>query len=166
MRGVPLLAAAVIGAAAVLSGCGQQHPATGPAAPKPPSGSSSAVSVACGGRPVAHGKLTITGADSGASFCVTRGTNVTVFLKGTPARKWAPIKASSSVLRPSANGELALALGVTGASFAAARLGTVAITSSRPACGRSSPPGDGAAGTGTLSCQAILAFRATVTVVS
>jgi hypothetical protein len=165
MRGVPVLAAAAIGAAAVLSGCGQQH-GTGAGAAAPASSSSPATgpgpsALCAGGRPAAHGsRLTITGADSGSSFCVTRGTNVTVFLKGTPARKWSPIKASGSALRPSANGELALALGVTGASFAAVQPGTAIITSGRPACG----PGETASGTGSMSCNAILAFRVTVTV--
>ena len=161
MRGVPVLTAAVISTAVVLSGCGQQHgTGVGVAAPPPSPGSGSSGSCP-GGRPATHGKLTITGAESGASFCVTRGTNVVVFLKGTPARKWSPIHASSGVLRPSANGELALALGVTGASFEAARPGTAVITSGRPACG----PGETASG-GSLSCDAILAFRATVTVIS
>jgi hypothetical protein len=165
MRGVPVLAAAVIGAAAVLSGCGQQHgTGVGVAAPAPSTSTATGPgpSALCrGGRPATHGRLTITGAESGLSFCVTRGTNVAVFLKsGTPARKWSPIKASGTALRPSANGELALALGVTGASFAAVRPGTAIITSGRPACG----PGDTASSTGSMSCTAILAFRVTVTV--
>jgi len=167
MRGVPVLTAAVIGTAVVLSGCGQQHgTGVGVAAPAPSTShspaSGSGSSGSCpGGRPATHGKLTINGAESGAAFCVTRGTNVVVFLKGTPARKWSPIHASSGVLRPSANGELALALGVTGASFEAAQPGTAVITSGRPACG----PGETASG-GSLSCDAILEFRATVTVIS
>jgi hypothetical protein len=164
MRGVPVLAAVVISAAVVLSGCGQQHgTGVGVAAPAPSSSPATGPgpSALCpGGRPATHPRLTITGADSGSSFCVTRGTNVTVFLKGTPARKWSPIKATGNALRPSANGELALALGVTGASFAAVEPGTTIITSGRPACG----PGETASGTGSMSCNAILAFRVTVTV--
>ena len=164
MRGMPVLSAVAIGAAAVLSGCGQQHGTGAGAAPPAPSSSATAgpgpSALCAGGRPARHARLTITGADSGSSFCVTRGTNVTVFLKGTPARKWSPIKAAGSALRPSASGELALALGVTGASFAAVRSGTAIITSGRPACG----PGDTASSTGSMSCTAILAFRVTVTV--
>ncbi len=169
MRSVPVLAAVIIGAAAVLSGCGQQHPGTSAAgAASSPSAASPAgqVAAACGGGSAMQGHaLTITSVDNGKSFCVTRGTGVAVYLKGTPARKWARIQASSAVLKPSANGELMLALGVTGASFVAARPGTAIITSSRPACGPGVPPGDGATGAGTLPCATILAFRVTVTVV-
>jgi hypothetical protein len=165
MRGVPVIAAVIISAAAVLPGCGRQHSGSGAATTPSPSGSSSAVSAACaGGRPATHGRLTITAADSGMSFCVTRGSNVAVFLKGTQARKWSPIRATGGVLRPSANGEMTLALGVTGASFEAARPGTAFLVSGRPACGPGVPPGDGATGTGTFMCDSILAFRVTVTV--
>jgi hypothetical protein len=165
MRGTHVLTAVIIGAAAVLSGCGR-HPVPG-AAPAP---SSSATASPGGGaaasRPGAHGtRLTVTTADNYKSFCVTRGTNVVVFLKGSAARKWAPIHASPRVLVPHANGELALAIGVTGASFLAVQPGTAIITSSRPACGPGVPPGDSATGTGTFSCDAIIAFRVAVTVI-
>ena len=166
MRGTQVLTAAVIGAAAVISGCGQQHPrppaaaAPSSSAPAPPG----SVTAAC--RPAMRGaRLTITAADNDRSFCVTRGTAVTVLLKGTAARKWAPIRVSSAALTPHANGELMLALGVTGASFLATQPGTAAILSGRPACGPGVPPGDSASGTGTLSCDTIIAFRVTVTVV-
>ena len=166
MRGTQVLTAVIIGAAAVLSGCGR-HPGTGAAAAPSPSASASPGSgtVTCHGGPaVPGGKLTITADDNGQSLCATRGTVVTVFLKGTAARKWAPVHASPAVLVPHANGEFTLAIGVTGASFLAVQPGTAVITSSRPACGPGVPPGDSATGTGTLSCGAILGFRVTVTV--
>src|SRR5215472_17517011 len=109
MRGAPVIAAVVIGTAAVLSGCGQQHGTGGGVAAPAPSASSAAgpgatgpgPSGSCpGGRPATHGKLTITLADGGRSFCVTRGANVAVFLRGTAARKWSPVHATGGVLRP------------------------------------------------------------------
>jgi len=112
------------------------------------------------------GKLVITAADNGKSFCVTPGTNVAVFLKGMPDRKWEQIRASSAALRPHADGELTLPIGVTGASFAAVQPGTAIISSGQPACGPSVPPkGSSSQGSGTLECGAILVFRVTVTVV-
>jgi hypothetical protein len=157
MRGTQVLGAAIIAAAAVISGCGQQHPGGGAAAPSP-SASSSVTMIACGGAlPAGHaGKLTITAADNDRSFCVTRGTAVTVLLKGTAARRWAPVHASPGALAPHANGGPTPPSGVTGASFVAVHPGTAVLTSARPAC---------APGTGTLSCGAIIAFRVTVTVV-
>ena len=163
MRGTQILTAVIIGAAAVVSGCGQQHPVT----VAPPVAKQSSVGAAprCpDGQPAGRGKLTITAADGGKSFCVARGTAVTVLLKGTAARKWAPIHVSSAVLTPHANGELMLALGVTGASYVATQPGVAVITSGRPACGPGVPPGDSSSGTGTLSCDAIIAFRVNVTV--
>jgi hypothetical protein len=175
MRTVPLLGAIIIGAA-VISGCGQQHaggvaapPSAGPSSGTPSGGSQGAPGSGGGDAAVCHGgtvsparSVTITAADNYKTLCVTQGAKLAVFLKGTPDRKWAPIHASSSVLKPSANGELALAMGVTGASFLAAGPGTASITSARPVCARGVPPGNGSPG--TMGCDAILAFRVTVRV--
>jgi hypothetical protein len=166
MRSVPVLTAAIIGAAAVITGCGQQHPGSGAAAPAPSASPSHPVVACANAAPAAQpSKLTITAADNGRSFCVTRGTGVVVLLRGTPARKWSPIRASSTVLQPHANGEFTLAIGVTGASFAAVRPGTAIISSGQPACGPSTTPKGSSPGSGTLECGAILVFRVTVTVV-
>jgi hypothetical protein len=166
MHSVPVLTAAIIGAAAVITGCGQQHPGNGAAAPAPSASPSHPVVACANAAPAAQpSKLTITAADNGRSFCVTRGTSVVVFLRGTQARKWSPIRASSTVLRPHANGEFTLTIGVTGASFVAVRPGTAIISSGQPACGPSSPPKGSSPGSGTLECGAILVFRVTVTVV-
>jgi len=164
MRGVPILTAVIIGAAAVIAGCGQQHPGSGVAAPASSASPSHPVAGCANASPAAQpSKLTITAGDNGRSFCVTRGTSVTVFLKGTQVRKWSPIRTSSTVLQPRANGELTLPIGVTGASFAAVQPGTAIISSGRPACGP--PNGSSSSGSGTLECGAILEFRVTVTVV-
>ena len=163
MRSVPVLATVIIGAAAVITGCGQQHPGSGVAAPAPSASPSRPVVACAPAAPAAPpSKLTITAADNGRTFCVTRGTSVTVFLKGTQARKWSPIRASSTVLRPHASGEFTLAIGVTGASFLAVQPGTAIISSGQPACGP--PNGSSSSGSGTLECGAILEFRVTVTV--
>jgi len=164
MRSVPVLTAVIIGAAAVIAGCGQQHPGSGVAAPASSALPSHPAAGCANAAPAAQpSKLTITAADNGRSFCVTRGTSVTVFLKGTQVRKWSAIRTSSTVLQPRANGELTLPIGVTGASFAAVQPGTAIITSGRPACGP--PNGSSSSGSGTLECGAILEFRVTVTVV-
>ena len=164
MRSVPVLTAAIIGVAAVITGCGQQHPGGGVAAPAPSASPSPPVVACANATPAAQpSKLTITAADNGRSFCVTRGTSVMVFLRGTPSRKWSSIRASSTVLRPHASGEFTLVIGVTGASFVAVRPGTAIISSGQPACGP--PNGSSSSGSGTLECGAILVFRVTVTVV-
>ena len=164
MRSVPVLATVIIGAAVVITGCGQQHPGSGAAAPAPSASPSHPVVACAPAAPAAQpSKLTITAADNGRSFCVARGTSVVVLLRGTQARKWSPIRAGSTVLRPHANGEFTLAIGVTGASYVAVQPGTAIISSGQPACGP--PNGSSSSGSGTLECGAILVFRVTVTVV-
>ncbi|HEY3880773.1 MAG TPA: hypothetical protein VGM12_19450 [Trebonia sp.] len=110
--------------------------------------------------PAAGTSLTLTSADNGKTYCVGLGTGVLVYLKGTPDRRWTSIRASSSVLRPAASGHLALALGVTGASFLAARAGVAVISSTRPVCGSATTS------PGVLTCDAIQAFRVIVMISS
>jgi len=55
-----------------------------------------------------------------------------------------------------------LALGVTGASFIAARPGTALITSTRLVC--PTPPPNSGSQSGTVECGAILGFRVSVRV--
>ena len=182
MRSVPVLAAVALGAA-VISGCGQQHPGApagppqaGAPSPRPP-GASSPPPVnsppppppgtlragAChGGAAPRLRVITLTNADNGRVVCVRRGTAVQVYLRGTRASRWSVIHASSGVLQPHAAGHLMLALGVTGASFVAARPGTASITSVRAAC--PTPPPNSGAQSGTEECGAILGFRVTVRV--
>src|SRR5262249_8530771 len=66
-----------------------------------------------------HRILTLGTADSGGSFCVKQGTGVLIYLRGTPAAKWAALRSSSAAMVPRANGHLMLALGVTGGYFVA-----------------------------------------------
>jgi hypothetical protein len=108
--------------------------------------------------------ITITYADNGQTLCVRRGTALQVFLKGTPANRWSPIHASGDALVPHANGRMMLALGVTGASFLAAHLGTATIRSFKQPCGPDQTPGNQATQSGTLECGVIIAFHTTVRV--
>ena len=136
---------------------GSASPSSVPASPPP---SSPGRAFACGpsSAPVAGAQtLTLANAEAGKTYCVGLGTNVLVFLRGTPAAKWGPIRASGSALEPWASGRMTLMIGVTGASFRAVRPGTSVIFSARPACGSSATPGD-------MPCDAVGAFRVTVIV--
>jgi hypothetical protein len=175
MRSAPVLAAVALGAVAVISGCGQQPrgnpvgpPLAGAPSPPlagvpspPPPGTGHAG--ACHGGPAPRLRvITLTNADNGRSVCVRRGTAVQVYLRGTLASRWSAIHASSGVLQPRADGHMLLAVGVTGASFVAARPGTASITSIRQAC--PTPPPNAGAQSGTVECGAILGFRVSVRV--
>jgi len=140
MRSVSALAVAVIiGASAVTAACGQQRPgpiASGTAASSPPA-------AACGAMPAVLGPgrtLTLSMTDSSRSFCVRRGTGVLIYLRGTATHKWGPLKSSSAVLVPSANGHLSLAR-----------------------CGPAVPPTVPAT-SGKASCGSIELFRVTIRV--
>ena len=170
MRSVSFLAAAVvIGVSALTAACGQQPAGSAMSGssgtPAPSTGAPAAA--ACGAAtptsPPGH-VLTLRAGDTGRSFCVKPGTGVLIYLKGTPELKWAALRSSSAALVPRANGHLALALGVTGGYFVAARPGVAAITSSRSSChpGASGSP---SAGNGT-TCGTTGTFRVTVRVVS
>jgi hypothetical protein len=174
MRSAQALAAVAIGVVALASGCGQRHqgtpgapPAGGsPAAPSPspvaqPSDPAAAY---CHGTSASHTLVTITYADNGRKVCVRPGTQVQVYLKGTPMNRWSPIHASSTVLTPHANGRMMLALGVTGASYVATRPGDADLRSFRPACGPDQTPPNAGSQSGTLECGVIIAFHVTVQV--
>lgn len=99
------------------------------------------------------GTLTLGSRDNGSTFCLRVGQQVIVYLQGSPAHMWAPIRSDSSALRPAPNGSLMLMRGVTGAAFTAARPGTAHISSARPVCiGRS------------VRCDALIAFHVTVVI--
>src|ERR1035438_1714078 len=110
----------------------------------------------CGGsaKPVPPGgTLTLGSRDNGSTFCLRVGQQVIVYLQGSPAHMWAPIRSDSGALRPAPNGSLMLMRGVTGAAFTAARPGTAHISSARPVCiGRS------------VRCDAMIAFHVTVVI--
>jgi len=117
MRSLSSLAAAVIGLSALVAACGQQP--AGPAASGSPGGPAPSTgppaAAACGdATPTSppNRTLTLSAADNGGSFCVTPGTGVLIYLRGTPAAKWAALKSSSAAMVPRANGHLMLVLGV------------------------------------------------------
>jgi hypothetical protein len=179
MRSVSALTVAVIiGASAATAACGQQRPAlaaSGTAASSPPAASPSATgsaaspqsaAAACGAASAVLGPgrtLTLTQTDSTRSFCVKRGTGVLIYLRGTAIDRWGPLKSSSAVLVPSANGHLSLAVGVTGGYFVAALPGSAVITSARSRCGPAVPP-SAPTMSGKASCGSIELFRVTIRV--
>jgi hypothetical protein len=82
--------------------------------------------------------------DGGGSFCVHLGQRVSVFLSVPVAEadsgKWAAITASDgSVLQAVPNGVLTLVRGVTAGIFAAMRVGSSRLSSTRPPCTAAKP---------------------------
>ena len=168
MRSVSLLAAAVIGVSALTAACGQQQAGSAasgsPGSPAPSSGPPAAA--ACGSAtPTAppNRTLTLSTGDNGRSFCIRPGTGVLVYLKGTPMLKWDALKSSSAAMVPTANGHLALAIGVTGGYFVAAHPGVAAITSTRSPCGPEVTP-TGPTTSNPKKCGITQTFRVTVRV--
>jgi hypothetical protein len=167
MRSVSLLAAAVIGVSALAAACGQQQ--AGPAASgssSSPAPSTAPPAAACGSAtPTAppNRTLTLSAGDNGRSFCVRPGTGVLVYLKGTPQLKWNALKSSSAAMVPTANGHLALALGVTGGYFVAAHPGVAALTSTRSPCGPQATP-TGPTSSNPRKCGITQTFKVTVRV--
>lgn len=136
------LAAAVIGAAAVTAACGSQ-PGSGSSAGSPPAGQPHPGHCSATPASSAAHTVTVSGKDNGTVLCVRKGTFIAIYLQGTPARRWSPIRPSSRALQPLANGRLMLKVGMTGGFFKAAHPGVAAVTSSRASCpspGAASPP--------------------------
>jgi hypothetical protein len=167
MRSVSLLTAAVIGGSALAAACGQQQ--AGPVASGPSSShtlSTAPPAAACGSAtPTAppHRTLTLSAGDNGRSFCIRQGIGVLIYLKGTPHLKWDALKSSSAAMAPTANGHLALALGVTGGYFVAAHPGVAAITSTRSPCGPQVTP-TGPTSSNPRKCGITQSFKVTVRV--
>ncbi len=179
MRSVSVPAAAVIIGATVLTvACGQQRPgpaASGPAASAAsgtpaatsPAASAPAAAASCGSTAAVRGPsriLTLSDTDNSRSFCVRRGTGVLIYLHGTATHRWGPLKSSSAVLVPSANGHLMLALGVTGGYFVAAQPGSAVITSARSRCGPAAALPSAPTASGKASCGPVEVFRVTIVV--
>jgi hypothetical protein len=176
MRSVwSLAAAAVIGVSALTAACGQQPAGSGGSgssgSPAPSNGPPAAA--ACdGATPTSppNRTLTLSAADTGSSFCIKQGTGVLIYLKGTQAVKWAVLKSSSAAMMPTANGHLALAVGVTGGYFVAAHPGVAAITSSRSPCASQAtqppPTGPTTSNQNKAHCGVVQTFRVTVRVAS
>lgn len=76
--------------------------------------------------------------DSGKTFCVRRGATLTALLRSPdPATPWStPVTSNATVLQPVANGQLALPLGLSGATFRARSRGGATISAFRPPCTR------------------------------
>jgi hypothetical protein len=156
-------AAILVAVLALVSACGQQHvgsggPLVGKSSGDPPPAAS------CGGaqRAATHDNtVDVRVSDNGKTLCVRQGAGVLVTLQGTPASKWAPIKASSAVLSRRVNGRLALPLGVTGAYFVAVHPGLSVITSSRAVCGHT----PSASPRHTMTCDSRLGYHVTLKVV-
>ncbi len=168
MRSVSLLAAAVIGASALAAGCGQQQAgsaASGPSGSPAPSTAPPAAAACGSAAPTAppNRTLTLSADDNGRSFCIRQGIGVLVYLKGTPQLKWDALKSSSAAMVPTANGHLALALGVTGGYFVAAHPGVAALTSTRSPCGPQVAP-TGPTSSNPRKCGITQTFRVTVRV--
>jgi hypothetical protein len=76
----------------------------------------------------------VTLASNGKTYCVKVGEKFDVYLRGTEASRWLVPLASSDAIKTIPNGGFSLIAGLTGASFSAARPGSVFITSLRPPC--------------------------------
>jgi hypothetical protein len=84
--------------------------------------------------------------DSGKSFCLHVGERVSVFLSVPVAEadsgKWAAITPSDgTVLQAVPSGVLTLVRGVTAGIFAATRVGSSRLSSTRPPCTAAEPSG-------------------------
>jgi hypothetical protein len=108
--------------------------------------------------------LTLNLADNSKSLCVTTGTVVVVFLRGTLSDRWGAIRSSSAALVPKADPRLTLQVGITGAAFEAIHPGVATISSARYPCqARTSGPG---AASPAAQCGSPADFRVTLTVKS
>jgi hypothetical protein len=147
-----LLALGVLGVVA-WTGAGCASPGTGVGAPAPtPTGSGTT----CQPSSTAT-TLTLTETDSGRAVCARVSQRIEIFLHGSAQSKWAPITATGTALAPATSGKLSLAIGVTGAAFAAVAPGVAEVGSTRPMCDTRQ------AGT---ECPTTAGFHLTVTVVA
>lgn len=85
-------------------------------------------------RPCPGAGNVITQADSGKTYCVRVGDQVTVILHSTQKSLWRVPLASGNVLVGVPNGAGALVVGATGRWFKATRPGRSVLTSVRPPC--------------------------------
>ena len=76
----------------------------------------------------------ITQADSGKTYCVRVGDQVTVILHSSQKDRWRVPLATGHVLKGAPNGAGALVVGATGAWYKATRPGRSVLTSVRPPC--------------------------------
>jgi hypothetical protein len=131
-----------------------------PGSATPGSGASSPGMPACASR-----SLTITLADNNKSLCVTVGTAIAAFLRGTPGDEWSVIHSDSAALVPKADPRMMLQAGVTGAAFEAVRPGFAVVSSVRYPCQRAAGTG-AAASPPAMDCGTANAFRVTLNIQS
>ena len=136
----------IISLAGVTAGCGQQ-----PVPGQPSAHQTAATRCASPDSPTAS-TLTIDNADNGTVVCLRVGGHVLVLLHSTHGHRWTAIHSSSTALTPQANGKLALRVGLTGAFFKVARVGTARIVSTLPECAPGTP----------RHCGATMVFHVTV----
>ena len=138
------LAALAVG---VIAGCGTaQATATGQSAPLP----------------CPRANDVITQADSGKTYCVRVGDQVTVILHSTQKNLWLEPLASGNVLKGVPNGAASLVEGATGAWYQATRPGRSVVTSVRPPCRAAA----NSAGTSYPVKSCALKDRFTVTIIA
>lgn len=126
------LAAVVTSLALATAACGSQHAGSGGSSPQPSTGQSGSGSCTATPAVTAGHMLSFGKHDDGKVVCVAKGATVGIYLQGTPARRWSPIRTASPALKPVPNGRLMLRVGVTGAFFKAVSSGVATVTSSRP----------------------------------
>jgi hypothetical protein len=168
MRSVPGLAIAVIlAASAMTAACGVQQAGSPAGGSSPSTAAGVAVSPNCTGAPPSSPQnpvITLSAHDNGKSYCITKGTGVLIYLRGSQAVPWSHLKSHSTAMVPRANGHMMLMLGVTGGYFVAAHQGVAVISSSRNPCGPRTAP-TGPTTSHKMMCGVAETFQVTVTVV-
>jgi hypothetical protein len=97
--------------------------------------------------------LTVTAADASKTECVQVGGTVTVQLNPVDDKPWLAIDVSGTNLQPATSTPDSTPSGGQGAIYTAATAGTVDITSAYRACPQKP---------GTVSCNAIVAWKTTI----
>jgi hypothetical protein len=124
--------------AAATAGCGTAHasqPGTLAAKQSPASRTVVAGTAAPASCQHPAGKsLVLTMTSKGKTICVRVGTRLEVILHGTRSQPWKEPVATGHVLTGVPNGAFSLPVGITAASYAAARPGQSLIVSIRPPC--------------------------------
>lgn len=160
-----ILAAVLAAAAAVTAACGSTHAgqgASGTGAQSTRSPAARASATGCATPSTSAGRMLAFGTgDNGKVLCVAKGTTFAIYLQGTAARRWAPIRTASPALQPVVNGHLMLKLGTTGAFFRAVAPGVATVVSSLPSCGSQA---GGAPATSGPRCKMGTAFHLTLVV--
>lgn len=135
----------MVAIAALAGGCASKASTSAGAAPTP----SPSASAGC------PAKLMITATDESKTLCVQLGGTVTVTLTPGEQKPWLPIDVSGTSLTPKTDGVLSVVPGGQITMYNASAVGTSDITSARHVCPQKA---------GTVSCNAIVAWKVTVQV--